>query len=64
MKEELFPLLKEHMLEVVIPHHQQLILGYNENRRGDVDCDTVQNKDIKAILEQIIEKVAEQPEKV
>lgn len=64
MKEELFTLLKKHMLEIVIPHHKALLRGDNEDTCKYVERDVTQNSEVKAILQKIVKKAAESPEKV
>jgi hypothetical protein len=38
MKEELFPLLKKHMLEVVLPNHKEMLGGCVGKNEGSSKC--------------------------
>ena len=67
MKEELFPLLKEHMLEVVLPNHKEILRGcLGENKGTCKDAKDIERheSEAKAMIQQIVKKASENPEKV
>jgi hypothetical protein len=68
MKNELWPVLKSHFADVVIPHHRTFTLQHiqqEENATSDVQFNGNGNKDsMIEVIEEVLTKVTEDPQSV
>ena len=65
MKDELFPMLSQWMINEVLPHHITLIHG-KKDEAGETchDGNSLQSAEIERIVSDLVKKVTERPDEV